>query len=439
MHAKSTKSDNIGNKYEYFKLDHGDIRLLHLLPNEEKRAPIRCQLFHYPLRKTEERACLYEALSYTWGGEHKPDSISIGERCLPVTKNLHAALICLRDRFIGRVIWVDAICIDQEDYDERGQQVRFMAEIYCKASRVLVWLGEAEAHDHQALKAIHSAAADEPTGFSNEGTIHIAILELLGRPWFRRIWVLQEVAAARQVRIVCGSTDIDGYAFCLGLLAWERSYPGVQDRIRPVAYLIMRSIFRPEYTADPSGVVSLGICPLGELMDMYLAHEATDPRDKVFALLGMGSDDPGAVDAAGLSPNYHIPFGSLLERLVRFLLGGQVSVNTGPDPKMAVAVIESKGCVLGKVSSVDAENQQVDIDLKDVSGYWRPPKKWTLQMSPKSVEVGDLVCLLHGASKPTIIRPHTSHFSVIRISVSQPEQTVSYFPYNFRLVWDWES
>ncbi len=108
-----------------------------------------------------------------------------------------------------------------------------MAEIYSTASRVIVWLGEAQNDSDQALEDIRSAAdAEFPVNRPNKQ----AILTLLRQPWFERIWVreqtlyqhrymlltrltqvLQEVAAARSILIKCGSTEIDGYAFCEGL------------------------------------------------------------------------------------------------------------------------------------------------------------------------------------------------------------------------------
>jgi hypothetical protein len=105
---------------------------------------------------------------------------------------------------------------------------------------------------------------------------------------------------------MCGSTAIDGYAFCLGLQSLRLFYDALPDLRNPicsVTYLIRGSIFWPKYATSPSGGVSLGIHPLGELIDMYHTHKATERRDKVFALLGMSSDDPSA---ARLLPNYEI-------------------------------------------------------------------------------------------------------------------------------------
>ncbi|KAF5696935.1 het [Fusarium mundagurra] len=105
---------------------------------------------------------------------------------------------------------VHAICINQRDSNEKGKQVQSMAKIYAKASRVIVWLGEAAASSDQALEEIRIVAVKNPA--INETNHQQAILALLEREWFQRIWVLQEVAAARHVLIKCGSMEIDGYA-----------------------------------------------------------------------------------------------------------------------------------------------------------------------------------------------------------------------------------
>src|SRR5258708_39417842 len=111
---------------------------------------------------------------------------------------------------------------------------------------------------------------------------------------------------------MCGSTEIDGYAFYLGLQSLERSWQGFQNPIRPVTYLIRGSIFRPKYATSSSGTVTLGIRSLAELIDMYHTYKATELHDKVFALLGRSSDDP---KPAGLLLDYKIPWERLLERL----------------------------------------------------------------------------------------------------------------------------
>lgn len=128
------------SQYQYSPLlpGPGSIRLLRLMPHEDDTAPIECQLFNYSLKQSSKGAHLYEALSYVWGGLDKTLPISIGEHNFDVTGNLHVALSHLRDRSIERIIWVDAICINQKDLQERSHQVQFMASIYAKANRVIV-------------------------------------------------------------------------------------------------------------------------------------------------------------------------------------------------------------------------------------------------------------------------------------------------------------
>jgi len=153
---------------------------------------------------------------------------------------------------------------------------------------------------------------------------------------------------------MCGPTEIDGYAFCLGIDSLKGSYKArldLQSLVCPVIYLIRGAIFRPNYSMGRSGRSSLDICPLGELIDMYHAHEAARRHDKVYALLGMSSDDLSKVN---LSPDYNVRWEELLQRLVKYLLCEEIFVETWGDRE--IAIIKSKGCILGKVSSVRSNN-----------------------------------------------------------------------------------
>ena len=167
------------------------IRLLRLLPSEDKNEVIQCQLFNCSLQESNERTHPYEALSYVWGKSNQPcPIIHIEKHDLPVTPNLHEALLRLRHRYIERIIWVDAVCINQGNLEEKQQQIQFMAKIYSQANRVVVWLGETADNSEQALEEIHNLAGGKvSTNSLNKETIQEAILALLQRPWFRRIWV----------------------------------------------------------------------------------------------------------------------------------------------------------------------------------------------------------------------------------------------------------
>ena len=84
----------------------------------------------------------YEALSYVWGQSEHPIQIIVNDRPSYVTKNLHEALMRLRDKAKYRTLWVDAVCINQRNDTEKSQQVLHMRSIFAKARQTLMWLGE---------------------------------------------------------------------------------------------------------------------------------------------------------------------------------------------------------------------------------------------------------------------------------------------------------
>ena len=108
------------------------------------------------------------------------------------------------------------------------------------------------------------------------------------------------MAAAQHVQIMCGSTEIDGHAFCLGLDFLGTTSEDVRAQ---VTFLIRGAIFRSGNMSGNHGRLLLDICSLGELLDMYHAHGAKRPHDKLYALLGMCSDD---LSEARLKPDYSL-------------------------------------------------------------------------------------------------------------------------------------
>jgi hypothetical protein len=174
-------------EYRYSPLRPTSIRLLRILPSGKNPKPLRCELFEYPLDDSG-KSSPYDALSYCWGGEDTPKTIIVDNYRLHVTQNLYAALLRLRDHSCSRVMWVDAVCINQGDDKEKEGQILLMAEIYARANRVVVWLGEAENASHAALEVLR-LRGDSPAKLSNVNLFRQAILQLLQRPWFQRIWV----------------------------------------------------------------------------------------------------------------------------------------------------------------------------------------------------------------------------------------------------------
>jgi hypothetical protein len=168
------------------------IRLLRLKPAKDKSADIHCELFEYALPDSSTKH-LYEALSYVWGSSEKRLCIFMDSCSIDVTDNLHAALLELRNHTMERIIWVDAICIDQRNQKEKEYQIRIMAKIYSQANLVIVWLGEAAEFSDQALEQILAAGRDTSTRSSSNNADQEQTMALLQRPWFRRIWVREPI------------------------------------------------------------------------------------------------------------------------------------------------------------------------------------------------------------------------------------------------------
>jgi hypothetical protein len=166
------------------------IRLLRLLPHEDEDAPLQCQLFNYTLQDSGRRTHPYDALSYVWGDSVDHKSIYIDKHNLIVRVNLYGALSRLRHYSIQRVLWVDAVCINQKDASEKEQQIGIMAKIYALASHVVVWLGDTAEGSDQALEEIRLAGNYKKSSDSSSPKMtQRVVLALLQRPWFRRIWV----------------------------------------------------------------------------------------------------------------------------------------------------------------------------------------------------------------------------------------------------------
>ncbi|TGO13827.1 hypothetical protein BPAE_0704g00010 [Botrytis paeoniae] len=383
-----------------------NIRLLRLLPNENEAAPLHCELCNYSLQRLSIRTHLYKALSYVWGDPKKTLSIYV---------------------------------------DKNQFQITLIAKIYSSAHRVIVWLGEQIIEIKGALEDIQLAANNEELiEHSKKEIKQQEILNLLQNPWFQRIWVLQEVAAARDIVIMCGSTTIDGYIFCLGVKSLKFSYITSTElqTLSSVIYLIERAGLRLKFRTDLSERFSLNIRSLAELIDMFHTRQATDSRDKVYALLGMSSDYP---EKAGLQPDYDTSWEELFQQLVKFVLGKDISVEISGQR----AVIQCKGCILGQVFSVRKNDEQnLIITSRNTACDLGGTIEWTLQASAKPIQENDIICLLYGASKPTIIRLCKDHFDVVIIAATtlnqrsrfkwpKISQSTTRFLRDFLLVWDW--
>ncbi|KAF2474382.1 HET-domain-containing protein [Lindgomyces ingoldianus] len=317
-------------KYKPIDLGGPSFRLIRLFKGED--GPIQCELFDAWLHDAEE-IMEYEALSYTWGGTEKPYEVEINKKRMSVTDNLSLALRHLRYQHQDRILWIDAICIDQENDKERGHQVQQMASIYKRAERVIIWLGGATAETDLILRFMNRLEEERIKHACNKwkssdkrwsdiwssvqpllGDVQDDLMfrqrkglaSLLGRSWFRRVWIIQEVANARAAEVVCGTKSVSARIFAL-----IPSLVGMTPDVHCQAVLdIMPGSSRNNSWWSQKR-------DLHTLLLKFNASEASDPRDIIYALLGISSDGH---NTDTLVPNYEKSVQEAICDTISFLL-----------------------------------------------------------------------------------------------------------------------
>ncbi|ETS73567.1 hypothetical protein PFICI_14513 [Pestalotiopsis fici W106-1] len=255
-----------------------------------KKIEVKFESMHYAHTRFKRQTEIeYEALSYTWGDGLDTVPIYLGEHAtasLQVTRNCFNALKALRQDDEPRHLWIDAICINQGDDEERSVQVRGMAKIYGSASRTVIYLGEHTSSSRilfqWAFKEV--ALRAERYGADDDGIKHIflqkpeeevfkAVRELIQRPWFHRIWVLQEVFMSRKRFLVCMRDIIP----CAVLRTfWSLRYLTSPRPSRIIPYALL-----PEAFSETRSDFWQNLCYHFEWSGEFLA---SDSRDKIFAL-----------------------------------------------------------------------------------------------------------------------------------------------------------
>lgn len=198
------------------------IRLLQILPRHHRPSQdlgnsdddtVHCQMFKTCLGEDDPRPPLFNALSYAWGNPSNVTNMVVNETTMTVTSNLESALRHLRDHHIwttsGFPLWVDAVCINQEDAEERDDQVDMMGDIYRRAHRVLAWLGEGDSDTDWLVPLLGDRGfreqvkkADMEADFAPGAVVVraavILMYDLFRRAWWERLWVSQEIILAEQ-------------------------------------------------------------------------------------------------------------------------------------------------------------------------------------------------------------------------------------------------
>jgi hypothetical protein len=260
------------------------IRLIRLQAGKSDE-DIACTIFQTSL----DDAPAFEAISYTWGAVDDRQRLvcSSGGEFMEVTKNCNSVLRRLRDDNEPRIIWVDAICIDQDNIEERNAQVAIMGQIYQRASHVIIDIGEASKDSDLALDAITHCSDTGLYSFELGLEIRDAVNALYRRPWFNRVWVLQEAFMSKEATVLCG-TRLVPWSIFRPRRIWVDSRPA--HELEP---------WHVKLPASIPHIVTIGkhqshtYTTRKDLLDLLCKGRtcaATDPRDIVFALLSMLPD-----------------------------------------------------------------------------------------------------------------------------------------------------
>ncbi|PMD40264.1 hypothetical protein L207DRAFT_565768 [Hyaloscypha variabilis F] len=293
------------------------IRLLTILPGEfplggQDATPIEIQFQTISFGDFQGPVPKYEALSYVWGEDRSPDPVLVKSEAseqsfIEVTQNLATALVYLRHATVPRVLWIDALCVNQMDINERSSQVSRMANIYRKADRVVVWLGPESVEDcsAQALSTLRDigsrmevnwelrnmrATDQEDSSWADLNVplrLHSRqlepVLKLLSRSWFERVWVQQEIILATNTAVlVCGHDSIMRQHFTNAIYYLD---------VKPRNSLGEEAMFRERLALTNKMATNMYASEkyVDILRDQAKTLKCLDARDRVFAILNIGN------------------------------------------------------------------------------------------------------------------------------------------------------
>jgi hypothetical protein len=339
--------------YKYVGLPSGKwMRLLRLFPGTGDD-PINFELFTTELNSAPP----YEAISYAWGDYHDRQDVICCGHTANITKSLFTGL--KRFRYPGgpRILWADAICIDQSNDEEKGHQVNMMGNVYDRAFRVLVWLGEASNHAgekavhliHKINKYIDSRIVEDELAinplvalvnvprlkerdqlFQNDFESE-ALRTFFDCPWFSRVWVLQEVALASSAEVFYGATFIalSEAVQAAFILAWRSDLQnGFRvGRLGNALTDILSTFGKKETWIEERtllrhvrGFMELNArVTLIQVIGSAARFQATDPRDYVYAFLGHPAAKRNDGTSCILEADYKLSIEDTFKQLVQSL------------------------------------------------------------------------------------------------------------------------
>lgn len=295
--------------YEYQTISPNDIRILILQPGDEKDE-ICISISTEAISQQSEHA--YKAVSYVWGSTKLSRDIQCNGSTLKVTANVFELLQRLRHPDTPARLWIDAICINQQDLPERNHQVSLMKFIYSNASQVLIWTGEGDGNAASVFSTLELIARDEEGFFKEpqkDSLRHISAFISKPSNWFHRAWCFQEVCLARDAQVLYGKHQ----------LPWDTMAKAFRSL---ESHGLSQSIFGD--IADCMAASSRFYVDAPEREQPYLSTvlpltrnlKATDDRDKVFAMLGL--INTSFLECAG--PDYTLSVVEIYSRYTRAMI-----------------------------------------------------------------------------------------------------------------------
>ena len=305
--------------YQYTELqDPLNLRILTLIPGRGDEDVLRCELTEWTKEMADERE--YEALSWCWGDGSDEKSIRVSggpdltEKVFKIYEHLYQAIRALRRKDRQRHLWIDALCINQKNVNERNQQVPRMDDIYGGAGNVCIWLGMPDDTSSIALDFINTLLKgiwnfDELCEDKATLPKWTALSDLLKRPWFTRRWVVQEISLAREGTVYCGDRSVTWRAFVdavslfvqveetpkkLSALVKKNSeeYSHERNFFEEIPYLAATELVKTTkdlFRKTPEGYHYRQLS-LESLVSRLAVFKSSQPRDTVYALLAMARD-----------------------------------------------------------------------------------------------------------------------------------------------------
>lgn len=251
-------------------------------------------------------------MSYVWGDPNASFKIYCNGSQIHVPRNTEIVLRGLRYTDKSRTVWIDAICINQLDRMEREQQVAMMGDVYTLAFRTVIWLGENDIDFADTLNSIRGVLdhmrtetddfhnlkdmVSNETGFlqaddsKNLRAYSDALIPLYSRPWFQRLWVVQEAALSSNCVCLCGSYEINWLDVARVAVWLKVKIPQSYGMARLNCPGIDNAVVIWQYSERDHGIYGPGKprhFSLGNLLANSRHFAATNPRDKVYGLLGL--------------------------------------------------------------------------------------------------------------------------------------------------------